>query len=93
MTTYHRLPTRVGLAQARPNKQWNLTTCVIETVHFPGLHTGILISQKVKEALSKFDVSTDQVSTVVHDEAANAVLAGGFYVAFPYVVACIQSHK
>jgi len=72
------------------DKQWNLTTCVIEIVYFPGHYTGILISQKVKEALSNFDVSTDQV---VHDEAANAVLAGGFYVAYQYVVACIQFHK
>jgi len=66
------------------NKQWNLTTCVIETVHFLGYHTSILISQKLKEALSKFDVSTDQVSTVVHNEVTNAVLAGGFYIAYPY---------
>jgi len=76
------------------DKQWNLTTCVIESAHFSahflGHHTGILISQKVKEALSKFDFSTDQVSTIVHDEAVNAALAGGFYIAYP---ACVQSHK
>ena len=59
-------------------KQWNLSACVLESVHFPGHHTGTLISQKVQEALSKYDVSTDQVSTIVHDEAANAVLAGKF---------------
>ena len=58
------------------DQQWNLTTCVLETVHFPGHHTGILISQKIREALEKYDVTADQISTVVHDEAANAVLAG-----------------
>ena len=55
------------------DQHWNLTTCVLETIHFPGHHTGILISQKIKDALAKYD---DDVSAVVHDEAANAVLAG-----------------
>ena len=42
----------------------------------PGHHTGILISQKIKDALTKYDVAPDQISAVIHDEAANAVLAG-----------------
>ena len=58
------------------DQHWNLTTCVLETIHFPGHHTGILISQKIKDVLAKYDVTTDNVSAVVHDEAANAVLAG-----------------
>lgn len=58
------------------DQHWNLTSCVLETVHFPGHHTGILISQKIKEALAKYDVTADQISAVIHDEAANAVLAG-----------------
>ena len=37
------------------------------------VHNIIIISQKVQEVLSKYDVSTDQVSVVVHDEAVNAV--------------------
>ena len=59
------------------DKQWKLTTCVLETVHFPGHHTGILISKKI-QALTQYDVSTSQVSAVVHDKAANAVLAGEY---------------
>ena len=35
------------------DKHWNLTTCVLETAHFPGHHTGILTSQKIKDALTK----------------------------------------
>jgi len=35
-----------------------------------------LISQKIKDALAKYDVTADNVSAVVHDEAANGVLAG-----------------
>ena len=58
------------------DQNWNLTTFVLETVHFPGHHTGILISQKLKEALAKYDITADQISAVLHDEAANAVLAG-----------------
>jgi len=58
------------------DKHWNLTTCILETVHFPGHHTGILILQKIKDALAQYDVTADRVSAVVHDEAANAVLAG-----------------
>ena len=58
------------------DQHWNLTTFVLETVHFPGHHTGILILQRLKEALAKYDVTADQISAVLHDEAANAVLAG-----------------
>jgi len=58
------------------DQQWNLTTCALETAHCPGHHTGILISQKIKDALAQYDVTADRVSAVVHDEAANAVLAG-----------------
>ena len=58
------------------DQHWNLTSCVLETVHFPGHHTGILISQKIKDALTKYDVAPDQISAVIHDEGANAVLAG-----------------
>ena len=63
------------------DKQWKLTTCVLETVHFPGYHTGISISKKIQEALTQYDISTTQVSAVVHDEASNAVLAGKHYIA------------
>ena len=31
------------------DEHWNLTSCILETVHFPGHHTGILISQKIKD--------------------------------------------
>ena len=34
------------------DKQWKLTTCVLETVHFPCHHTGISISKKIQEALT-----------------------------------------
>ena len=63
------------------DKQWKLTTCVLETVHFPGHHTGISISKKIQEALTQYDISTTQVSAVVHDEASNAVLADKHYIA------------
>ena len=58
------------------NKEWNLTSCVLETIHFPGHHTGILISDKIQETLGHYNIDVKQISAVVHDEASNAVLAG-----------------
>ena len=58
------------------DQQWNPTTCVLDTVHFPDHHTCILISKKIREALEKYNVTVDQISAVVHDEVTNAVLAG-----------------
>ena len=40
------------------DKQWKLTTCVLETVYFPGHHTGIIILKKIQEALTQYDVCT-----------------------------------
>ena len=58
------------------NKEWNLTSCVLETIHFPGHHTGISISEKIQETLGHYNIDVKQISAVVHDEASNAVLAG-----------------
>ena len=55
---------------------WNLVSCVLETIHFPGSHTGIRISEQIKGSLTSYNIRPDQVSAVVHDEAANVVLAG-----------------
>ena len=55
---------------------WNLVSCVLETIHFPGSHTGIRISEQIKGSLTCYNIRPDQVSAVVHDEAANVVLAG-----------------
>ena len=54
-----------------------LTTCVLETVHFPGHHTGTLISKKI-QTVNQYNVSASQVSVVIHHKAANAVLAGEY---------------
>ena len=56
--------------------EWNLVSCVLETIHFPGSHTGIRISEQIKGSLTAYNVKPDQGSAVVHDEAANVVLAG-----------------
>ena len=58
---------------------WVLVSYVLETVHFPGRHTGIRISQTEKSLLS-YRMQTDQISCLVHDEAVNAVLAGKFHL-------------
>ena len=43
------------------DKQWKLTTCVLETVHFPGHHTGKLIYKRLQKAPTQYDVSASQV--------------------------------
>ena len=58
------------------DKEWRHTSCVLETVQFPGHHTGVRIADQVKGSLQRFNLSESLVSTVIHDEAANAVLAG-----------------
>lgn len=55
---------------------WNLVSCVLETIHFPGSHTGIRISEQIKGSLTSYNIQPVQVSAVVHDEAANVILAG-----------------
>ena len=58
------------------NGEWELQSCVLETTHFSGSHTGIKISEQIMNAVSRFDVPAEKVCAVVHDQAANAELAG-----------------
>ena len=58
------------------NKEWNLTPCVLETIHLPEHHTGILISEKIQKTLDHYNIDVKQISAIVHDEASSAVLAG-----------------
>jgi len=34
------------------NDEWNLVLCVLETIHFPGSHTGVQISEQIKGLLT-----------------------------------------
>ena len=56
--------------------EWNLVSCVLETKHFPGSHTGVRISEEIRNAVEKLGLPWSKVVAVVHDEAANAELAG-----------------
>ena len=58
---------------------WVLVSYVLETVHFPGRHTGIRISEQIEKSLLSYRMQTNQISCLVHDEAANAVLEGKFH--------------
>ena len=58
------------------DKEWKMTSCVLETIYFPGNHTAIRISEKIKEVLHHYNIGSEQISAIVHDEASNAVLAG-----------------
>lgn len=59
--------------------EWNLVSCVLETIHFPGSHTGVRISEQIKGSLTSYGIQPDKISAVVHDEAANVVLAGKLF--------------
>jgi len=50
-----------------------------ETIHFPGSHTGVRISEQIKGSLTSYGIQPDKISAVVHDEAANVVLAGKLF--------------
>ena len=41
---------------------------------------GIRISEQIKNSLLVYGLQADQISCVVHDEAANAVLAGECFI-------------
>ena len=51
--------------------EWELNSCVLQTLHFPESHTGIHVSEKLKEICSNFSVSYDKVVAVVHDHGSN----------------------
>ena len=51
--------------------EWELNSCVLKTLYFPDSHTGVHISEKLKENCSNFSVSSDKVVAVVHDQGSN----------------------
>ena len=50
--------------------EWELNSCVLQTLHFPESHTGVHVSEKLKEICSNFSVSYDKVVAVVHDHGS-----------------------
>ena len=50
------------------DENWVLVSYVFETVHFPGRHKGIRISEQIEKSLLGYRIQTSQISCVVHDE-------------------------
>ena len=45
--------------------EWELSSCVLQMMHFPESHTGVCSSEKLKEICLNFSVSYDKVVAVV----------------------------
>lgn len=58
------------------DNSWNMHVALLETIAFPGSHTGVRIAEQLKGTANRLGLATQQITGVVHDEAANAVLAG-----------------
>ena len=58
------------------NKNWNLTSCVLETTDSPDHHMGIFVSDKIQETLHNYNTDMKHASAFIHNEASNAVSAG-----------------
>ena len=57
------------------NQSWTLKTCCLEVALFAGHHTRVRIAKKLQDVASANHI-TEKVTTVVHDQAANAEIAG-----------------
>ncbi len=57
------------------NTQWQLCTKVMSTSEMSERHTGVNISDRLVQAAEEWGITDAQVSAIVHDNAANAVLA------------------
>ena len=58
------------------NSDWNLHSYVLGTVSFDGHHTGVRLADLLKATTQSYSVSDKQVLALIHDQAANAQLAG-----------------
>lgn len=56
--------------------QWQLLSCVVQCSQFDGSHTGERLAEMMHEAMRRFKIPDHKITVVVHDEAANEVLAG-----------------
>ena len=50
--------------------EWKMASAVLQTREMPEQHTGIHISERLKEAASEWGMAQDKVIAVVHDNAA-----------------------
>ena len=55
--------------------EWKMGSAVLQTQEMPERHTGVHISEKLKEATSEWGIADEKVVAVVHDNATNMVLA------------------
>ena len=51
--------------------EWEISSCVLQTLHFPDSHSGVHISEKWMEICSNFSISNDKVVAIVHDQGSN----------------------
>ena len=56
-------------------KDWKMQSSVLQTREMPERHTGVNISERLLEATREWKLSADHIVSVVHDNAANVVLA------------------
>ena len=58
------------------NSDWGLDSYVLGTVSFDGHHTGVRIADLLKAITQSYSVSDELILAHIHDQAANAQLAG-----------------
>ena len=58
------------------NDDWNIVSCVVQCAPFEGNHTRERLENLLHEVMARYKVPDDKMVVVVHDEAANEVLAG-----------------
>jgi hAT family C-terminal dimerisation region len=58
------------------NEKWELVALPLECAPFNGSHTAARMLTKIEQMLARSNISTERVSAIVMDNAANAKLAG-----------------
>ena len=56
-----------------------MASYILETVSFPGRHTGVNLIQKKKDVLSKFEIEGSKVLAIVHDQGSIIQAAGQIF--------------
>ena len=59
------------------SKEWEMLSCILETVSFPDHHTGVNIAKMMKDVVQgTFEIDNSKVIAIVHDQGANIVHGG-----------------
>ena len=74
--TSHKNDAYFSLTMHFVDSSWDMISCILATAPFPEHHTAVNIVDKMKQVMEEYDIESNHLLAIVHDQCSNMRLAG-----------------